>query len=119
MKSVLFVSHGSYSPKAKQEAETLVAQLKDQVQIPIMEVAFLEIERPDINRGIDLCVQQGATEVLVLLNFLNSGRHVQKDIPQIVKESQDKYPHVKIKISVPIGQHPKIKDLFIDLISLA
>ena len=116
MKAVLLVSHGSYSPKTKQEVALMVDELKASTGIKIFEYAFMEIEKPDIPTGIDICIEKGAKEVLVLLNFLNSGRHVEKDIPAIVQGSKDKYPQIKISISQPVGQHQKIKDLFIDLI---
>jgi len=116
MKAVLLVSHGSYASKVKEEAVQLASILKSKTGIKIFEIAFLEIEAPDINRGIDICVHQGASEVLVLLNFLNSGRHVQKDIPSIIKESQTKYPNLQLKVSLPVGQHPNIQEIFIDMI---
>jgi sirohydrochlorin ferrochelatase len=61
-------------------------------------------------------VSKGASEVMVVLNFLNSGRHVNDDIPAIVNEAQKKYPGIKFSISKPVGQHAQIPDLFIDLI---
>lgn len=116
MKAVLIISHGSHSPQTKEEVSALTNTLRKKSRIPIFEFAFLEIEPPSIPEGIDICVGKGATEILILLNFLNSGRHVNKDIPVIVANSQKKYPKVKFKISSPVGQHPKIIDLFLDLI---
>ena len=116
MKAVLLISHGSHSSKTKQEVALMVEDLKIQSGIDIFEYAFLEIEQPDIPAGIDSCIQKGAREVLVLLNFLNSGRHVEKDIPVIVQGAKDKHPHIKISISQPVGQHQGIKNLFLDFI---
>ena len=116
MKAVLIISHGSHSAKTKQEVALLVEQLQERSKIPIVEYAFLEIEKPGIPEGIDQCVKKGAREILVTLNFLNSGRHVNADIPRIVSEAQKKHPNVKIKITSPVGQHPKIIDLFLDII---
>lgn len=117
MKAVLLVSHGAYSSKSTHEVASLTAQLKQLTGIPIFEYAFLEVETPDIAKGIDICVQKGATELLILLNFLNNGRHVVNDIPAIVKEAQAKHPAIKVSISQPIGQHPEIKRLFVGLIN--
>ena len=117
MKSVLLVSHGSRSSKTKEEVALLVETLKRKTGILIIEFAFLEIESPSIPEGLDLCVQKGAKEVTVLLNFLNSGRHVNNDIPIIVQEAQTKHPRVVFSISQPVGQHEKIADLFVDLIA--
>lgn len=117
MKAVLLVSHGSHSKKTKEEVASLVKELKKDNPAAILEYAFLEIESPSIPEGIDICVQKGATEVLVLLNFLNAGKHVDGDIPRLVKEAAKKYPDVYFHITRPVGQHPGIKNLFQDLIN--
>jgi sirohydrochlorin ferrochelatase len=116
MKAVLIISHGSRSPKTKQELQSLIEVLKKKSKIELITDAYLELEKPSIPEGIDWCVEGGATSIIVALNFLNSGRHVDEDIPNIIKESQRKHPTVRITLTSPIGQHPKINDLFLDLI---
>ena len=119
MKSILLVSHGSHSPKTKLEVQALLELLKQRTGYEIFELAFLDVEVPTIPMGLDTCVAKGASSVLVLLNFLNSGRHVNTDIPAIVEEARAKYPSVHFSISQPVGQHPRIADLFVDLIQHA
>ena len=115
MNAILIVSHGSHSPKTKQEVQVLVAALRKKKLADFIEFAFLEIEKPSIPEGIESLVSQGAKEIKVLLNFLNSGKHVDIDIPQIVRHTQKKHPHVRLSISRPVGQHSKAVDLFSDL----
>ncbi len=115
-KAFLVISHGSHSPKLLEEIKLLVQTLKPMIQYPIAEYAFLEITQPDIPTGIKNCVDQGADEIKILLNFLNSGRHVNQDIPRIVESAQKEFPQVKITISIPVGQHRQIPTLFADLI---
>ena len=119
MKAILLVSHGSRSSKAKEEVATLVETLRKRVKVDIFEFAFLELEHPSIPEGIDICVNKGADQVTVLLNFLNSGRHVDTDIPVLVHEAENKYPRVRFSMITPVGQHPVIADLFTDLINHA
>ncbi len=116
---MLLVSHGSRSPKTKEEISVLVNVLRQRYPSEIVEFAFLEIEAPSIPEGIDRCVSQGAAVVVVALNFLNAGRHVDEDIPAIVLAAQKKYPQVKFVISKPLGEHAQIPNLFIDLINNA
>lgn len=116
MKSVLLVSHGSRISETKTEVARFVNVLKEKSGLPIFEYAFLEIESPSIPQGIDICVQKGATEVVILLNFLNAGRHVDLDIPRIVKEAREKYPGVKFTMTKPMGQQAEIVDLFLEMI---
>ena len=116
MKAVLLISHGSHSPKTKQEVVSLIKRLKPLSHVEIFEYAFLEIESPSIPDGIELCVKQGASDVTILLNFLNSGRHVNEDIPRIVNEAKLKYPKAKFRITSPVGQHAKMDEVFLDLL---
>ena len=117
MKAILLVSHGSRSSKTKEEVAALVETLRKRVKADIFEFAFLELESPGIPEGIDMCVAKGADQIIVLLNFLNSGRHVDTDIPAIIHEAQNKYPRVRFFITGPVGQHTRIADLFADLIN--
>jgi len=116
VKAVLLISHGSRFSETKQEIQGLVEQLKEQSEIAIVEYAFLEIAHPSIPEGIDMCVEAGATEIIVLLNFLNAGRHVDEDIPRIVNEAREKHSNVTFTITQPIGKHDKIIKLFLDMI---
>lgn len=116
MKAVLVISHGSHSSKTKDEVESLIGQLKAQNAAAIVEYGFLEISSPSIPEGITNCIKQGASEVNILLNFLNSGKHVNEDIPRIVSEAQSAHPNVKMIISPPVGQHKGIVDLFLEMI---
>ena len=119
MKAALLISHGSRLSETKKEVGELTQVLKRRSGLPIFEYAFLELESPDIPEGIDLCVKKGATDITILLNFLNSGKHVNFDIPKIVKEAKEKYPHATFRISPPIGQHPQIIDLFLNLVNFS
>jgi len=116
MKAVLIVSHGSRSSKTREEVEKLANALRQKVDNTIFEYAFLEIEHPSIPEGIDACVRQGVTEVVVLLNFLNAGKHVDGDIPQIIKTARQKHRDVKFRVTKPVGQHEEITKLFLDMI---
>jgi len=116
MKAVLLVSHGSRSAKAKEEIEALIRKIKARSKLRVVRYAFLEIEKPSIPEGIKQCIDDGATKVHLLMNFLNAGRHTDIDIPLIFKEAKRKYPNVSISMSKPVGQHEGIVELFLDMI---
>ena len=86
--------------------------LKKKSGLRIFEYAFLDVTRPSIPEGIEACVRKGATEIVVLQNFLNSGNHVLKDIPAMIRQAKKKFPGVCFVVTRPIGRHPKIGDLF-------
>jgi len=116
MKAVLLISHGSHFTQTEQEVREFVVQLKQQSDIPIVEYAFLEIAHPSIPEGIDICIEKGATKIIILLNFLNAGKHVDEDIPRIVDEARGKHPGVTFTVTQPVGKHNQIVKLFLDMI---
>ncbi|MFT7538788.1 MAG: sirohydrochlorin cobaltochelatase, partial [Lysobacterales bacterium] len=108
MKAILLISHGSRSKKTVEQVNETLNRLKLNGEEAIYKYAFLELESPSISEGIEECILAGATEIVILLNFLNAGMHVDKDIPSIVLESQSKYPNIPMKITPPVGQHPNM-----------
>jgi len=116
MKAILLITHGSRSPKSREEIAELTDTLKKRSGLPVVEYCFLDVDKPTIPEGIEVCIAKGAKHITVLLNFLNSGNHVLRDIPALVDEAKKKHPQVSFMITEPIGQHPKIADLFLDLI---
>jgi sirohydrochlorin ferrochelatase len=116
MKTILLISHGSHSPRTKEEVIALLNKLKGKIAADILTYAFLEIEKPSIPEAIARSVKDGAGEVVLLLNFLNAGKHVDTDIPAIVEQAKQQYPDVRFTITKPVGQHEGVVDLFCDLL---
>lgn len=117
MKALLLVSHGSRSPRSRQENLDLILGLKEKCGAAFADAAFLEADTPTIPEGIARCVEKGAREIVILLNFLNSGKHVLVDIPALVEEARKQHPGIEIRVTPPIGTHPRIGDLFLEWIT--
>ena len=114
MKALLLIAHGSRRKQSNDEVVVLADRLKKNCsdQYNIIHAGFLELADILIPDGIKQCVDDGATSIIVLPYFLNSGRHVVEDIPNIVDETRPHYPAVDIKIS----QHLGASDLMMDLL---
>ncbi len=116
MKAVLLISHGSRSQKAHAEVQELAQKLKAETKMAILEYAFLEVESPTIPEGIASCVKKGATAIVILPHFLNSGNHVLKDIPEIIEKEKNKYPKISITMKPHLGSSDQIQKIYSDLI---
>ncbi len=114
MKALLLVAHGSRRKQSNDEVVVLADKLKKNCsdQYSIIHAGFLELAETLIPDGIKNCVNDGATSIVVLPYFLNSGRHVVEDIPEIVEETRVDYPDVDIKIA----QHLGASDLMMDIL---
>ena len=115
MKALLLIAHGSRRKQSNEEVVVLADKLKQNCaeQYNIIHAGFLELAETLIPDGIKKCVDDGATSIIVLPYFLNSGRHVVEDIPNIVEETRPDYPDVEIKIAQHLGASGLMMDLLI------
>ncbi len=102
---VLVIGHGSRRSEANHDVRRAARLIGEQGRFPLVEVAFLEIERPDIRSGFDRLVQLGANSITVHPYFLSPGRHTRGDLPVKVAEASAEHPHVKYRITEPLSAH--------------
>ncbi|KXZ50539.1 hypothetical protein GPECTOR_16g714 [Gonium pectorale] len=103
---VVIVDHGSRKKDSNEmlvEFGRLYEQLTGQ---EIVEVAHMEIARPTIEEAVARCAERGARRVVIAPYFLSRGRHIQEDIPALVREAQQKHPGLQCTIADPIGIDP-------------
>ncbi|GAX79913.1 hypothetical protein CEUSTIGMA_g7353.t1 [Chlamydomonas eustigma] len=105
--AIVIVDHGSRKKDSNEMLHEFGKLYQDMYPSSMaVEVAHMEIAEPTIAQAVGKCVQQGAKTVVIAPYFLSRGRHIQEDIPALVKEAQEQYPHVKCVIAKPIGIEP-------------
>lgn len=117
MRALLVVAHGSRRTESNDEVRRLTDELRAAAgdEYKQVECAFLELAEPSIPEGIDCCVAEGAGEVVILPYFLSAGRHVAKDIPEIVATSQAQHPLVSLRIAPYLGQAPSLVNSLLEM----
>jgi sirohydrochlorin ferrochelatase len=118
-RAILLVDHGSRRAEANAQLEDVADQVRERAVESIVEIAHLEITRPDIGEGIDACVEKGATHIVVHPFFLGPGRHTTEDIPAQVERAGQRHPNVRIRVSEPLGGHAALIDVILDRVSAA
>ena len=110
--AVILVGHGSKAPDFDKTMRQVVAKLKQQKKYASVCCAYLEINSPSISEAIKTAVQNDAKEVRVLPYFLLTGRHVIKDIPEIVHEAKLRHAgEAKVVLCPYLGFDPKLVKL--------
>ena len=71
----------------------------------------MEIAKPSIADALHKCVQAGATQVIIAPYFLSRGRHIQEDIPALVKAAQEQHSGLECIVAEPIGLDPLMAQL--------
>ena len=118
-RAILLVDHGSRLPEANALLERLTAQVAERAPDAIVRCAHMDLAEPDVAAGIAACAAAGAEEIVVHPYFLGPGSHTTRDIPRLVREAAASHPGVRVRISDPLGLHPKLVDVILDRIDEA
>jgi sirohydrochlorin ferrochelatase len=97
---ILLIDHGSRRPDANQrlfELARLYQQSLNDSDNTIVTAAHMEIATPSIKDGIASLLDSGVDEIICHPYFLSPGRHVQEDIPHLVKEATE-----SLNVTIPI-----------------
>lgn len=110
--AVILLGHGSRVPDAGRHMELVAEGLKRKYGYQIVEVCYMSRLPPHFPETLEKCVDQGATDVMVIPYFLHDGLHLVLDIPEMMQDLAEKYPGVKIVLGKNLG----FDDLLVDLV---
>ncbi len=113
-RAILLVDHGSRLAEANAILEELAAQLRARLPDHVIEVAHMELAKPTVADAVEACVAAGATRIAVHPHFLGPGRHVSRDIPQLVRDAVGRHPDVSVRILPPLGAHERLVELVLE-----
>ena len=109
--AILLIAHGSRRPEANADLEYVAAQLLARGRYPVVQVSYLELAEPGIEAGGALCVQAGATDVILLPYFLSPGKHVVEDLTAARDRLTTQFPETRFVLAEPLGRHPLLLEV--------
>ena len=112
--AVILVDHGSRKAEANDMLIEVARKYKTLYNIEIVEAAHMELSEPSISTAFKKCVDQGAQRIICHPFFLSKGRHVQEDIPNMMREAAAEHAtirEVEYSITEPLGVQEKILEL--------
>lgn len=116
---VLVLGHGSTLTYNKHTVEAVATMLAQRMTDAIIKTAYLNMDRPTVEEGIESFAETDVTTLYVLPLFLAHGIHTLKDIPEILglSDGQRRTTHsfgdrsVDVVYAEPLGVDPCIADL--------
>ena len=112
MKALIIIAHGSRKELSNSEFTLLVKKFKKMNNsFSEVEEAFLEIAEPSISDVIENLNKKNIKEIIIYPYFLNQGKHVLIDIPNKVREEENKYQDIEFKLLPHFGSSLKIFDI--------
>jgi sirohydrochlorin ferrochelatase len=115
--AVLLMAHGSRIPEANDAVRDIAAMVKEMTNLDIVEVSFREQHLPNIQQGIDACVDAGAERIILMPYFLYMGAHVREDLPAEMAEAKQRYPRVEFVMGSHLGVHRKLAEIVAERIA--
>ncbi len=106
--ALVLIGHGSRDAEGVQGFRGLVEKIQSRKPGHIVEGAFLEFAHPVVNEAIDLCVAQGADNIVLVPGTLVAGGHAKNDIPSEIHEARRRHPGVRFASGKHLDIHPKI-----------
>ncbi|PKG24858.1 sirohydrochlorin chelatase [Niallia nealsonii] len=113
MDAVVYIGHGSRLEEGIQHFCNFIRSVKKEIDIPMQEIAYLEINAPSIGETMEKVIQNGATNILVVPVLLFAAAHYKRDIPEELQKVQNKYPFVHFTMTAPFDVHEKMIDLVV------
>ncbi|MDN3015575.1 CbiX/SirB N-terminal domain-containing protein [Paenibacillus sp. BSR1-1] len=111
-KAVLFVGHGSRRETGNIEVREFVGQMKEYIDPALLvETCFLEFASPNIEDGIQLCVEKGADEIHVIPIILLHAGHSKLHIPAEIEHAKEHFPDVRFTYGQTIGVHEEVFEI--------
>lgn len=105
-KALIVIAHGSRETASNDSLFEFLKRFREQYTDRLVQPAFLELASPSIPEAIDLCAEQRINDIVILPLMFFPGRHVKKDIPEMIEKAKMKHPEVDFHYASPLADHP-------------
>ena len=112
--AIVLVDHGSRRDEANRALEELAGLVRKAAPEQRVYTAHMEIAPPSLSDAVGECVREGAAEIVVVPCFLAPGSHSREDIPRLAREAAEDYPGVSVRVTAPLGPHPKLAEIVLE-----
>ena len=114
MTGVLVLAHGSRRKETESVLASVVAKVKEKVDVKLIETAFLQFSEQDLEKGLVSLIEQGATEIKVIPYFLFDGVHITEDIPAELEAFKEKHGQINIYLESTLGDDERLAMILAD-----
>jgi sirohydrochlorin cobaltochelatase len=108
MRGIVLFAHGARDPDWARPFQEICGRIRTSRPEYPVELAFLELMEPNLEDAIRSLADQGASAITVFPLFMAQGGHLKEDLPKILGEIRQGYPHVPIALESAIGDVPEI-----------
>ena len=112
--ALVIVDHGSRAPAAHEHLEWLAERVRERAPELQVHVAHMELASPSLAEVLERCAASGVRRVSVHPLFLVPGRHLIRDIPELVGDAASRHPELVVRLLPALGTREGLADLVLD-----
>ncbi|MDI6747225.1 MAG: CbiX/SirB N-terminal domain-containing protein [Rhodocyclaceae bacterium] len=110
MKGIILFGHGARNPEYIEPFRRIRAVVEArQPEVPV-EIGFLELTQPPLETSIECLAARGVNEIRVVPIFFAPGRHVLKDLPELIANALERFPGISITVAACVGEVGNVID---------
>lgn len=107
-RALVLFGHGARDPAWAAPFESLRDIIQPQLPTLQVKLAFLELMQPQLPQLLLQLAVDGIAEVSVVPIFLGQGGHVRRDLPALIEQARQQYPHMLINVAQAVGEQPDV-----------
>ena len=111
---VILFAHGSRVESANDAVRAVAADLARAGSFAVVEAAFLELGRPDLEEAVARLAAAGVSQVIIIPYFLTLGLHMERDLPPMVEKLSRAHPGMNLRVAAPLDGHPAMIQILLD-----
>ena len=104
MKGILLFGHGARNAEYIEPLRRIRAAVERMAPDVPVEIGFLELTQPPLNASIAALAARGAQKIRVVPIFFAPGRHVLKDLPQLLADAMEHHPGLEFEVAECVGE---------------
>jgi len=107
-RAIVLFAHGARNADWARPFENLKQQLGALRPGERIELAFLELMQPTLEKCVAGLQAEGIQAVKVVPVFFGLGGHLKNDLPRLVRAISSKFESIRITVEPPIGEQPEV-----------
>lgn len=104
MKGIILFGHGARNAEYIQPFKRIQAVVQAKQPATPVEIGFLELTQPPLEATIECLASRGVTQIAIVPIFFAPGRHVLKDLPELLGNAMDRFPGIEFEVTACVGE---------------
>lgn len=113
---IIILGHGSKLKKANHIISDIIKLVKKALRLSRVEPAYLQLSQPSLSKSIKKLVRKNCQRIIIVPFFLFNGNHVSRDMPNMVRKEQLRYPDLDLLYTKNLAEKEKLGRIVIDRI---